>query len=184
MWHVWLPWMTTWMASFLKKNKIQWNNTLLFNFHIHLNLINCQVEIEICEIAAVEENDQFSVYIFPKHGITSSASTVNKLSVKHGVLFYDWMMPCQNSWTGSSQKNHVYCMIAHNAKGFDVKHLFKALTSCSKFEMALGFSDTLPAFKELYTGRKSFTKQSSARDLLRRLHHLMVKKFHSNSKRL
>lgn len=42
-----------------------------------------------CEIAAVEGNDQFRVYILPKCGITAGASAVNKRSVKHGVLFYD-----------------------------------------------------------------------------------------------
>jgi len=48
--------------------------------------------------------------------------------------------------------------------------LYKALTSCSKFdefyEIVLGFSDTLPAFKELYPNRKSFTQQNLATDLL------------------
>ena len=60
---------------------------------------------EICEIAAAEGNDQFRVYILPKCGITAGPSAVNKLSVKHGVLFYDgrpveakvWTMGCQSS---------------------------------------------------------------------------------------
>lgn len=49
-----------------------------------------------------------------------------------------------------------------NPQGFDVKHIFKTLASCRTFdefcEIALGFSDTLPAFKEQYAGRKSFTQ--------------------------
>lgn len=60
--------------------------------------------------------------------------------------------------------------MTHNAQGFDVKHIFKTLASRRKFdefcEIALGFSDTLPAFKEQYAGRKSSTQQNSATGLL------------------
>ena len=59
----------------------------------------------------------------------------------------------------------------HNPQGFDVKHIFKTLASCRKFdefcEIALGFSDTLPAFKEQYAGRKSFTQYNSVTGLLK-----------------
>lgn len=37
----------------------------------------------------MEGSDQFQVCILAKHGITAGATAVNKLSVKHGVLFYD-----------------------------------------------------------------------------------------------
>ena len=132
---------------------------------------------EICEIAAVEGNDQFRVYILPKCGITAGASAVNKLSVKHGVLFYDGRpveatsldngLPKFLNWI---EPKKTCLLLAHNAKSFDAKHLYKALTSCSKFdefcEIVLGFSDTLPAFKELYPSRKSFTQQNLAIDRL------------------
>ena len=129
------------------------------------------------EIAAVEGNDQFRVYILPKCGITAGASAVNKLSVKHGVLFYDGR-PVETSLDNGLSKflnwiepKKPCLLLAHNAKSFDAKYLYKALTSCSKFdefcEIVLGFSDTLlPAFKELYPNRKSFTQQNLAIDLL------------------
>lgn len=81
-------------------------------------------------------------------------------SLYNGLLkFLNWIKP-----------KKPCLLLAHNAKSFDAKHLYKALTSCSKFdefcEIALGFSDTLPAFRELYPNRKSFTQQNLATDLL------------------
>ncbi|KAJ7386153.1 hypothetical protein OS493_012500 [Desmophyllum pertusum] len=109
--------------------------------------------------------------------MTPAASEVSKLSVKHRVLYYDGRPVTATSLDdGLSKflnwlkaKKHVL-LLAHNAKSFDAKHLFKALASCGKIDefcqIALGFSDTLPAFRELYPDRKSFSQQNLATDLL------------------
>ena len=61
-------------------------------------------------------------------------------------------------------------LLAHNAKGFDAKHLMRAFTSCGKVDefcqIAIGFSDTLPAFRELYPARKSYNQENLAKDLV------------------
>ena len=92
------PEMTARVASFLTKNKNSMN-TFLFNFncHIYIKFHKLPGYKLKYEIVAVEGNDQFPAFILPKHGITASASTVNKLSIKHGVLCYDGMILCQNS---------------------------------------------------------------------------------------
>lgn len=81
---------------------------------------------EICEIAAVEGNDQFRVYILPKCGITAGASAVNKLSVKDGVLFYDGRPVEATSLDNGLSKflnwiepKKPCLLLAHNAKSFD-----------------------------------------------------------------
>ena len=101
------PEMTAWVASFLTKNKNSMN-TFLFNFncHIYIKFHKLPGYKLKYEIVAVEGNDQFPAFILPKHGITASASTVNKLSIKHGVLCYDGMIPC--------------LLMMHNPQGFDV----------------------------------------------------------------
>lgn len=61
-------------------------------------------------------------------------------------------------------------LLAHNAQGFDAKHLIEALTSCGQIDefcqITVGFSDTLPAFREMFPDRKSFSQQALATDLL------------------
>ena len=53
---------------------------------------------------------------------------------------------------------------------FDAKHLLKALETSSRTEpfseVVVGFCDTLPAFKELFPERKSYSQENLARDLL------------------
>ena len=62
--------------------------------------------------------------------------------------------------------------MAHNAKAFDAKHLVKAVTSSDllpKFsQVVLGFSDTLPAFRQLFPDRASCSQEHLAQDLLER----------------
>ena len=61
-------------------------------------------------------------------------------------------------------------LLAHNGKLFDAKHLLKALEMSSKTEqfseVAVGFCDTLPAFKELFPERKSYSQGNLVKDLL------------------
>lgn len=138
-------------------------------------------DAEICEIAAVTvedpKSDQFQVYILPTHGIAPGTSAVNKLVVKHNILYYNGKPVHATSladgiskfldWLKSKQP---CVLLAHNAKSFDAKYLMKALISCNKVDefckVVLGFSDTLSAFKGLYPERKSCSQENLAKDLL------------------
>ena len=134
-------------------------------------------DTEILQIAATDGADAFEVYILPTRPISPSASSVNKLTFQHGILFYNSRpvraVPLAE---GLSQmiswlKPKVPCLlIAHNCKSFDAKHLIKALESTGvgkEFSAIVsGFSDTLPAFKELLPQRKSYSQENLVRDLL------------------
>lgn len=134
-------------------------------------------DAEVCQIAAIEGLDEFNVYAIPQHGISPGASAVNKLSVKHGVLFHDGqpVIAVRKSEALAQFLNWLKLkmpcvLLAHNAKAFDAKHLIKAVVSCDRMEefnqMVLGFSDTLMAFRELFPDRKSCSQENLAKDLL------------------
>ena len=134
-------------------------------------------DAEVCQIAAIEGLDEFNVYAIPQHGISPGASVVNKLSVKHGVLFHDGqpVIAVRKSEALAQFLNWLKLkmpcvLLAHNAKAFDAKHLIKAVVSCDRMEefnqMVLGFSDTLMAFRELFPDRKSCSQENLAKDLL------------------
>ena len=150
--------------------------TLVFSKHLFLFL--SANNAEICQIAAINDNHKFNVYILPVGGIAPSATAVNKLSVHHGSLFYDGKPVTAvtlevglQQFLDWLQSFEVTCLLlAHNAKSFDAKHLLRALDETNKTkqfsELALGFSDTLPAFKELFPERKSYSQENLAKDLL------------------
>lgn len=133
---------------------------------------------EICQLAAVHDTQQFNVYILPLNGIAPSAAAVNKLSVNHGRLFYngkpvtavqlDDAMQQFLTWLQNLQQPCL--LLAHNAKLFDAKHLLRALEKTTKTEqfaeLVVGFCDTLPAFKELFPERKSYSQENLVNDLL------------------
>jgi len=134
-------------------------------------------DTEILQIAATDGADAFEVYILPTSPISPSASSMNKLTFHQGILFYNSRpvraVPLAE---GLSQmiswlKPKSPCLlIAHNCKSFDSKHLVKALESTGvdkEFSAIVsGFSDTLPAFKELLPERKSYSQENLVRDLL------------------
>ena len=135
-------------------------------------------DAEICQLAAIHGTDEFNVYIIPSHGISSSAAAVNKLSVKSGCLFYDGKPVAAvqpdvaiGRFLDWLQSFKLPCLLfAHNAKMFDVKHLQRALDKSNKTrqfqELVPGFCDTLPAFKEIFPNRKSYSQKNLAKDLL------------------
>ena len=61
-------------------------------------------------------------------------------------------------------------LIAHNCKCFDAKHLMKAFESTGLYKefsaIVPGFSDTLTAFRELLSARKSHSQENLVQDLL------------------
>ena len=133
---------------------------------------------EICQLAAIHGTEQLNVYILPLHGITPTAAAVNRLSVSHGRMFYEGKPVTAVQLDVGIQKflnwlqslTEPCLLLAHNAKLFDAKHLLKALKMSSKTEpfseVVVGFCDTLPAFKELFPERKSYSQENLARDLL------------------
>lgn len=89
----------------------------------------------------MEGNDQFHTYVLPVHGITTGATAVNKLSVKHGILFYDGRPVTATSLDDGIAKfldwlkpKRPCLLLARNAKGFDAKHLIRALTLCGRID--------------------------------------------------
>ena len=134
-------------------------------------------DTEILQIAATDGADAFEVYILPTRPISPSASSVNKLTLQHGILFYNShpvrAVPLADGLSKmiSWLKPKAPCLlIAHNCKSFDGKHLIKALESTEvdkEFSAIVsGFSDTLPAFKELLPQRKSYSQENLVRDIL------------------
>lgn len=135
-------------------------------------------DAEICQIAATDGLDEFSVYAFPQNGISPEASAVNKLSIKHETLLYDGRPVVAVEITDAlvrfmnwlKRKPLPCVLVAHNAKRFDAKHLIKAVESCDKMEefsqIVIGFSDTLLAFRDLFPERKSCSQENLAKDLL------------------
>lgn len=151
--------MTTWMASFLKKNKIQWNNTLLLNFncYIYLNLINCQDRNwNMWDCCSGRKWPVLCTH-FSKAWYYSKSFHCEQALCQAWSSLLVWLDDALSKFLNWIKLKKPCLLITPNAKGFDVKHLFKVLTSCGKFEIALGFSDTLPALKEQHAGRKSFT---------------------------
>ena len=123
-------------------------------------------DAEICQFAAIYDTEQFNVYILPLHGITPTAAAVNKLSVRHGHLFYDGKPVTAVQLDVAMQKflhwlqslTEPCLLLLHNAKLFDATHLLKALKMSTKSdqfsEVVVAFCDTLPAFKEVFPREK------------------------------
>ena len=113
----------------------------------------------------------------PQHGISPAASAVNKLTFVHGTLFCNGR-PVTAIKISDAMKEFIdwlnpkkpCLLLAHNAKSFDAKHLIRAVESNNLSDdfqkVVLGFSDTLPAFRELLPERKSYSQPNLATDLL------------------
>lgn len=134
-------------------------------------------DAEICQIAATDGQEEFNVYVIPQNGITLEASAVNKLTVINEILYHEKKPVKALSLAEALAKfltwlnKKVPCiLLAHNVKTFDAKHLMKALSLCNNMEefcqTVVGFSDTLPAFRELFPDRRSFSQENLAKDLL------------------
>lgn len=118
-----------------------------------------------------EDPATFDRYAVPKHGISPQASQANKLTVVAGNLLYKSrpvkavpLIDCLKEFVDfiKSLKSKVI-LVAHNGKVFDSRILFKALLEAnllSELEtVVIGFIDTLPMFKQLLPGRKSYKQE-------------------------
>ena len=135
---------------------------------------------EICQLSAVLLSGQatFDKYAVPNHGISHQASLANKLTVVAGQLLYK-LKPVNSLTLPECLKEFVnflkslkckVVLAAHNGKLFDSRILVKALLVANlltEFKTAvIGFVDTLPVFKQLLPGRKSYKQEELVRDCL------------------
>ena len=135
-------------------------------------------DAEILQIAATDGKDDFSIYVKPCHVISPEASAVNKLTFQRGMLFYDGK-PITDvlaidvalkkfiEWL----KSRMPCiLVAHNCKSFDARFLVQAAEKNGVMDdlakTVSGFTDSLPAFRELLPERKSHSQENLVQDLL------------------
>ena len=164
------------MILLIKKAYAAFTNTSIQHsyFFSYMPLGN---NTEILQIAATDGSEDFNVYVLPQHRISPAASAVNKLTFLHGTLFYDGrpvtalsISDALKEFVGWLRTKAPCMLLAHNAKSFDAKHLMRTLeaNNLSKDfkEVVLGFSDTLPAFRELQPERSSYSQPNLTKDLL------------------
>ena len=78
---------TSKLVSFKKKQtKQSFNNNNNYNKSTFVVVMFLGNDAEICQIAATDGNEDFNVYVMPKHGISAGASAVNRLYVKNNGL--------------------------------------------------------------------------------------------------
>ena len=115
---------------------------------------------EICQIGAVSDSSDFSIYVVPKYDISPNASAVNHLSKSDDQLyfrgekvnssnpsqafteFFQWLTTLQTS------EDDKIILVAHNAFNFDapvlINNLLMSGHHCGNIH---GFVDTIQSFK-------------------------------------
>jgi DNA polymerase III alpha subunit (gram-positive type) len=124
---------------------------------------------EICQIGAVSDSSDFSIYVIPKYDISPNASAVNHLSKSDDQLyfrgekvnssnpsqafteFFQWLTTLQTS------EDDKIILVAHNAFNFDapvlINNLLMSGHHCGNIH---GFVDTIQSFKIFFPQLKSF----------------------------
>ena len=135
-------------------------------------------DAEILQIAATDGKDDFSIYVKPCHVISPEASAVNKLTFQRGMLFYDGKPITDAVAIDVALKNFIEwlksrmpcILVAHNCKSFDARFLVQAAEKNGVMDdlakTVSGFTDSLPAFRELLPERKSHSQENLVQDLL------------------
>ncbi|CAH3150865.1 unnamed protein product [Pocillopora meandrina] len=136
-------------------------------------------DAEILQIAATDGKDEFSIYVKPCHVISSEASAVNKLTFQRGMLFYDGKpitdvvaidVKALKKFTEWLKSRMPCILVAHNCKSFDARFLVQAAEKNGVMDdlakTVSGFTDSLPAFRELLPERKSHSLENLVQDLL------------------
>ena len=135
-------------------------------------------DVEILQIAATDGKDEFSIYVKPCHVISPEASAVNKLTFQRGMLFYDGKPITDAVAIDVALKNFIEwlksrmpcILVAHNCKSFDARFLVQAAEKNGVMDdlakTVSGFTDSLPAFRELLPERKSHSQENLVQDLL------------------
>ncbi|XP_043266643.1 uncharacterized protein [Venturia canescens] len=123
---------------------------------------------DICQIAAVHEDTEFSIYVMPSQAITSGASAVNKLKISEGIMMLNNVPVKAVSKEMAFEKFICYLqnismgcgviLIAHNCFRFDAPILLKNVERIGLLEalqsVVVGFADTLPILHEHLPERK------------------------------
>ena len=125
---------------------------------------------EICQIGAVGDVSDFSIYVVPKYDISTNASAVNHLTKSNDQLyfrgkkvkssnpsqafaeFFDWVS------TQKTSEDDRIVLAAHNAFNFDapvlINNLLMSGHHCGSIH---GFVDTIRSFKTFFPELKSFS---------------------------
>lgn len=143
-----------------------------------LSLLTSGNDAEILQIAATDGKDEFSIYVKPCYVISPEASAVNKLTFQRGMLFYDGRPITDAVAIDVALKNFIEwlksrmpcILVAHNCKSFDARFLVQAAEKNGVIDdlaqTVSGFTDSLPAFRELLPERKSHSQENLVQDLL------------------
>ena len=136
-----------------------------------------QKNADILQIAAVCEDDKFSVYITPTKSVSPGASAVTGLTAQGGVLFHNGtpvptvpLKQALQSFLGYLADRAPVVLIGHNFKSFDFPRIITAMHDCelsSAFrEEVIGGVDTLPLMKEKYPNRAIYKQEELVSDIL------------------
>lgn len=134
---------------------------------------------EILQIGAKFDDYTFSVYVTPTKKISCSASKINGMSTKQGILFINNKQVQSSSLKDAllsfheflSLSNKPVLLVSHNAK-FDASRLTRAIVNCNlekEFRIIIGFTDSIALMKKHLPDRKgadNFKLSSLASDLL------------------
>ena len=131
---------------------------------------------DICDLVQIsaqtlDRECAFNCYILPVAPISPAASRVTGLTKQGNNLFcHSKLVPSVSlteglemfsNWLSSLNKQIV--LVGHNIKSFDIKHFkrhVKYHELDSKFDMIVGYIDTLPLFKSLYPKLTSYSQTS------------------------
>ena len=145
---------------------------------IALSLLTSGNDTEILQIAATDGKDEFFIYVKPCHVISPEASAVNKLTFQRGMLIYDGKPITDATAIDVALKNFIEwlksrmpcILVEHNCKSFDARVLVQAAEKTGVMDdlaqTVSGFTESLPAFREMLPERKSHSQENLARDLL------------------
>ena len=132
---------------------------------------------DILQISAICTGVEFDRYICPEQPITEGASSVTKLTVKDGHLYFDGnlvetvtlkqaLVEFINFLKGLNKP----VLVGHNIKTFDLMFLHHHLNRINKWEnflsVVIGFVDTKLIFKKEFPQQHSYTQANLMSDLL------------------
>ena len=132
-----------------------------------LSLLTSGNDAEILQITATDGKDEFSIYVKPCYNINRSICCKQTHLPKRNTVL--WWVALKNfiEWL----KSRMPCiLVAHNCKSFDAKFLVQAAEKNGFMDdlakTVSGFTDSLPAFRELLPERKSHSQENLVQDLL------------------